>query len=51
MKHRIKYAKSGQVLNVIFNAETAQNEDDGHVLKFARKTASQGNIVKLQASK
>lgn len=38
IKHNIKYAKNGQVLNVIFNAETVQ--DDALVLKFARKTLS-----------
>jgi len=53
MKHNIKYAKNGQVINVIFDsAKTQQNEDgDALVIKFARKTVSQGNIVKLQASK
>lgn len=50
MRHKIKYAKSGQVINVIFKPdrqmfgkETTPNdnvddEDDALIIKFARKT-------------
>ena len=53
MKHNIKYAKNGQVINVIFDSEKHKQavDSDALVIKFARKTVSQGNIVKLQASK
>ena len=50
MRHKIKYAKTGQVINVIFKPdrqifgkETTPNdnvdeEDDALIIKFARKT-------------
>lgn len=65
MRHKIKYAKTGQVINVIFKADRqifgkgegnandkqSSDEDDALVIKFARKTHNSQNIVKLQESK
>lgn len=59
MRHKIKYAKTGQVINVIFKADreignandNADDEDDALIIKFARKTNNQQNIKKLQESK
>ena len=63
MRHKIKYAKTGQVINVIFKADrhifgkegnandNDDDEDDALIIKFARKTNNQQNIKKLQESK
>lgn len=59
MKHKIKYAKTAQVINVIFKTEranenkssTLNEDDDALIIKFARKTHNSQNIAKLQESK